>query len=368
MPILSTEEQAFFLNQGVSKNALRAIKNRYGLRNECYRFIPQFIQQTSENIFKEVLRLHDGVPEFILSHDQSPEILNQLIQYGISMYELHVSVWNLDNFHRLYLNYNDFVRISQQTGIPFRRLYAYGMDYYMPHTLFDRGMLEKRDQDIFKYLCKEFGIQSELFDSLDEEKRAIVVDHNTGIYNVLIKSYMSNMRAVQPEEFPELLALNPALLRVILIHATAIQSFQESGISWKVFLNIDDRIRIHILENSWKVIQCMKHAIAIDSITSLNVLQFKQLLDLYDERGLDYHDNFAEAKDFIDTANLENSSAVLMRQVESQRIKRVNAQIPPTGLFRLPFEVREHILQFTGSKEMSENEKRQIILSSLTLC
>ena len=367
MPILSSDEREFLLSQGVSENALRAIRRQYSLGKEWYRSIPQFIQKTSEEIFKKVLALHDDTPEFIISQAHSPEILNQLIKYGISMYELRVSVWNLDTFHRLYRNYNDFVRISQETGVPFRRIYAYGMSRHMPDTLLDRAMLEKRDQEIFKYLCKEFGIPNELFDSLDEDKRAIVVDHYMGISNLLIKSCLSNMRAVQPEELPELLALNPTLLRVMLIHACEIQSFQKSGILWKTFLYMDDHTRINLLENSWKVIQCMKHDIAFGSIASLNALQFKQLLDLYDERDLDYHENFAAVKDFVDTTNLKNSSVVLMGQVESRRIGMTKKQIPLAGLFKLPFEVRAHILQFNGSKTMPENDKRQLILSQLTL-
>ncbi|MCX7124572.1 MAG: hypothetical protein NTU49_02215, partial [Gammaproteobacteria bacterium] len=59
---------------------------------------------------------------------------------------------------------------------------------------------------------------------------------------------------------------------------------------------------------------------------------------------------------------------VIMGQVESQRIKMSKKQMPLAGLFQLNFEVREHILQFTGSETMPESDKRQLILvGQLTL-
>lgn len=365
MPTLSDTERVFLVNQGVSDNALCAIERRYSLNDACYRFIPQFIQQTSEEIFKQVLYLHDDVPEFILRQTQSPEILNQLIMHGISMYELRVSVWNLDAFRRLYQHYLNFVRISQETDISFRRIYTYGKYRQMPDTLLDEAMLKKRDREVFTYLCEQFGIPKELFDSLDENKRAIVSDHYMGLYNLLTKSVMGNMRAVQLEELPNFLALESTLLRVMLIHATEIQTFQRSGISWQIFLHLDDYVRIFLLENAWQVTQCTKHGITIDSITCLNALQVKQLLDLCGERDLNNPVNLAEIKDFIDITHLENSSAVIMHQIESQRIRMSKKQMPLAGLFQLPFEVREHILQFTAGERMPENDKRRLIYKGL---
>ncbi|MDP1574617.1 MAG: hypothetical protein Q8L78_06780 [Coxiellaceae bacterium] len=370
MPTLSAEEQAFLLNQGVSENALQAIRGKYNLNASCYRYIPSFIQHTSEEIFKRVLYMHDDVPDFILSQTQSPEILNELIKQGISLHEVRSSVWNLDGFRRLYRHYNDFVQISQETGIPFRRIYEYGMKCEMPipATLFNNEMLAKRDQSILNWLCREFEIPNTLLHSLDENKRAIVVDHSMGMYHLLIQSVRNNiMSAVQLIELPDFLALKSELLSMMLIHACDIQVYKSSDVSWKTFLNLDDQIRILLLENSWEVTKCIKLGIKIDRITCLNVLQVKQLLALCGERDLNNQEILAEIKDFIDTAHLQNSSTVIMRQVESQRSKMAKKQMPLAGLFQLNFEVREHMLQFTGSETMSESDKRQLILGQLTL-